>query len=245
MNNAMKNYCLFCLSYLFLAACTHPTQSWHTPVDPNGDTPLSPAEQIDLLALGDSYTKGQGIAERWSFPYQLRDSLIQAGCNTGGLKLVAQTGWRTDQLKAAIVADPLLRDTVFSVVTLLIGVNNQFQHKPLNQYRVEFEQLLLDALSLAGGRRDRVFVLSIPDYAYTPFGQGSPIISADIDLFNAVNEAITLTYGIAYVGVTDLSRQGLSISNWVAPDGLHPSGLQYAAWVHRLLPAVLTALKAG
>jgi len=161
-----------------------------------------------------------------------------------GLKIIAQTGWRTDQLQNAIQnQNPEIKDSTFSIVTLCIGVNNQYQGGNPETYRTEFEQLLNTALTRAGGRRERVFVVSIPDYAYTPFGQGNATISQQIDQFNTINQSITLQYGIAYVNITDISRQGLQTPGLVASDGLHPSASQYTAWLGKLLPYVKTALK--
>lgn len=213
-----------------------------TPVE----IPDTAIEKIDILALGDSYTKGEGISWANNFPNQLVDSLRRRGKTVAGLRVIAQTGWRTDQLKNAIAAASDLNDSIFSVVTLCIGVNNQFQKASLDTYRTEFEALLKTALDFAGGNPKRVFVLSIPDWAYTPFGQnyGVPAqTSTEIDRFNTVNKAITGQYGTNYLNVTDISRQGLQQSGLVAADGLHPSTAQYTAWIEGLLPAVEAAVE--
>lgn len=213
-----------------------------TPVE----IPDTATEKIDILALGDSYTKGEGIPWANNFPNQLVDSLRRRGKTVAGLRVIAQTGWRTDQLKNAIAAASDLSDSTFSVVTLCIGVNNQFQKASLDTYRTEFEALLKTALDFAGGNPKRVFVLSIPDWAYTPFGQnyGVPAqTSTDIDRFNTVNKSITGQYGINYLNVTDISRQGLQQSGLVATDGLHPSAAQYTTWTEGLLPMVEAAVE--
>lgn len=203
----------------------------------------SDMEQIDILALGDSYTKGESVPAAQNFPSQFADSLRLEGHVVTGLRIIAQTGWRTDQLKNAVAQASEIKDSVFSLVTLAIGVNNLYQNGSIDTYEKEFEELLQIALTRAGGRRERVFVLSIPDYAYTPYGQGNPAISQKTDQFNAVNKTITGQYGVAYIDVTPISRRGLEEPALVAQDGLHPSALQYAAWVKLLLPVVRGSLQ--
>ena len=234
-------YCLLCCCYI---SCRPADEIVPTPTTPPVTTNPDTTEKIDILALGDSYTKGESVPTAQNFPNQLKTQLYADGYKVIGLKIIAQTGWRTDQLKNAIQnQNPEIKDSTFSIVTLCIGVNNQYQGGNPETYRTEFEQLLNTALTRAGGRRERVFVVSIPDYAYTPFGQGNATISQQIDQFNTINQSITLQYGIAYVNITDISRQGLQTPGLVASDGLHPSASQYTAWVSKLLPYVKTALK--
>jgi lysophospholipase L1-like esterase len=208
--------------------------------------PSGPPEQIDILALGDSYTKGESVLATRNFPNQLRDSLLAAGRKVTGLRIIAQTGWRTDQLKSAIANAAELSDSTFSIVTLCIGVNNQYQNGNFNTYKLEFEQLLQTAIARTGGRKERVFVISIPDWGYTPYGQGYPggptQISLKIDQYNAANYSIAQQYQVNYVNITGISRQGVSQPDLVATDGLHPSAEQYRQWVHLLMPAVQNVL---
>lgn len=203
-------------------------------------------EKTDYLALGDSYTKGQNVLWSQNFPNQLADSLRRRGFAMPAPRVIAQTGWRADQLQHAIQTEGAdLADSVFSLVTLCIGVNNQYQHADFETYKVQFEQLLQTAIARTGGRPGRVIVVSIPDYAYTPFGQNSSspsAISAEIDAYNAANKAMAQQYGVRYVDVTPSSRQGLAMPDWVANDGLHPSGKQYTEWVKLLLPVAEAAL---
>ncbi len=193
-------------------------------------------EPVSFLALGDSYTIGQsvGATERW--PVQFMSELRRLGYGTGELKIIAQTGWRTDNLKNAINQQLPLNG--YNLVSLLIGVNNQYQGGDILTYAKEFEELLVQSLSLAGGSPSHVFVLSIPDYAYTPFGNGSPDISAEIDEFNEINRLITQQYNVKYIDITPISRKGLAQPELVASDGLHPSGLMYAQWVAEILKHV-------
>lgn len=228
----------------FLAMC----QPDPLPVPVSNPTPEQPAvEHLDILALGDSYTKGESVDWTKNFPNQLTDSLRQEGRNVAGLRIIAQTGWRTDNLKSAIAAAAGdIGDSTFSLVTLCIGVNNQYQHASFDTYKVEFEQLLQTAIARAGGRKGRVVVVSIPDYAYTPYGQSASNpaqVSLEIDQYNAANKAISTQYGVQYVDITGISRRGLDEPMLVAGDGLHPSAQQYTEWVKVLLPVIRTMLK--
>lgn len=194
---------------------------------------------VRFLALGDSYTIGQGVSTSSRWPVQLLDSLQARGYSTDTLAIIATTGWRTDQLLNAIAGKQLAQKQ-FNMVSLLIGVNNQYQNRPLAQYRPELEALIDSALRYVGGQTQRVFVLSIPDYAYTPFGQqGNPFaISQQIDVYNTIKRNVCDSLGIAYFNITDISRQGLTDPTLVATDQLHPSGRQYGLWVQRLMAYV-------
>lgn len=216
--------------------------------DQIAEEPVSPPAPIALLCLGDSYTKGEGVVWMQNFPSQLADSLRAAGLAIRSPEVVAQTGWRTDQLLQALDGSSWrrLRDSAYAAVTLCIGVNNQYQNRPVETFGQEFGALLDYAIARAGSDPGRVFVLSIPDWAYTPVGQGfvnPALISAKIDAFNATKKSICLSKGAVWVEVTDISRQGLEQPQLVAADGLHPSATQYAAWVARLAPVVRAALQ--
>lgn len=197
------------------------------------ETPTTPTEvaPIKYLALGDSYTIGESVQPTGRYPVQFAKQLNDAGIETESPQIIATTGWRTDQLIEA-VANTTFPDT-FDLVSLLIGVNNQFQGKPISTYEKEFEELLQTSIDLAGGDKNRVFVLSIPDYAFTPYGQNSNpnSISEGIDNFNAVNKTITENMGVRYFNITPISRKGVEEPALVASDGLHPSAEQYRRWV--------------
>ncbi len=191
-----------------------------------------------FLALGDSYTIGESVAEQERWPEQLAAALRAKGNKIAKPRIIAVTGWRTDQLKKAIEEANL--ENEYGLVSLLIGVNNQYQKKTAESYRPEFEELLDMAVKLAQGKKERVFVVSIPDYGYTPFGKPNQVtISKAIDEFNAVNKSITEGKGIKYVNITDLTREGLDKPEYVAGDGLHPSGKMYTRWVERIVPALV------
>ena len=190
-------------------------------------------ESLRFLALGDSYTIGQSVSESERWPVQLGEALRNEGVNVQEVRIIARTGWRTDNLMAAIEDADLTPS--YNLVSLLIGVNNQFQGGSISTYEDEFEELLQTAIELAGGDKSKVMVVSIPDYAYTPYGGGSTSISREIDEFNAVNRAITSEYDVAYHNITPISRRGLSETDLVADDDLHPSGKQYTLWVGQIM----------
>ena len=202
---------------------------------------MTGTSSFTYLALGDSYTIGESVGERERFPVQLVDSLKAGGVGINTSRIIARTGWTTDELKNAITASDLTANTTFDMVTLLIGVNNQYRGRSVEAYKPEFTDLLNRAIQFAGGKKERVFVVSIPDYAYTPFGKSNATISRGIDEYNATNEALTRQMGVAYINITPISREGLNEPTLVASDGLHPSGKQYSRWVKLIVPAVLKA----
>lgn len=189
-------------------------------------------DPVHFLALGDSYTIGQSVSiyDRW--PNLLSTELTKLGYTVAEVKFIAQTGWRTDNLKNAIEQQQPLSG--YNLVSILIGVNNQYQGGSTVAYYSEFENLLKTALLLATGKTEHVFVLSIPDYAYTPYGGGSADISNQIDEFNSINKAITQSYNVNYIDITPISRMGLLQQELVASDGLHPSGIMYGLWVEEI-----------
>lgn len=191
-------------------------------------------DNLRFLALGDSYTIGESVTKDARWPVLLVDSLHHHGINAMEPAIIATTGWRTDELKHAI--DKSKIKGTFSLVSLLIGVNNFYQGKTAESYAPEFEALLELAIKLAGNKKDHVFVLSIPDYGFTPFGQEKRAqISPGIDSFNSANREITQRLGVTYVDITPVSRRGLAEPDLVASDGLHPSGKMYAEWVDQIL----------
>lgn len=205
--------------------------------NPHNNIP-APVNSIKYLALGDSYTIGEGVDETARFPVQLVDSLRQRGYQVNDAKIIAQTGWRTDNLMNAIINEDIT-DT-FDIVSLLIGVNNQFQGRTVEQYRTPFRDLLEKSIELTGGNANKVFVISIPDYGVTPFGSsGNPErIAEEIDEFNAVNLEISDSLNVSYFNITPISRQAANDSQLIANDGLHPSGEMYRLWVELMLDEV-------
>jgi lysophospholipase L1-like esterase len=201
------------------------------------------AKTISILALGDSYTKGQSVPQAESFPYLLKGELNNTtAVQVEKLQIIAQTGWTTTHLINAI-HQTNITDT-FDLVTLLIGVNNQYQHKPIALYDVEFLQLLNTAIGFAGGDTSRVVVISIPDYGATPFGSGqAEQIGKEIDQYNAISKRIADSLRVSYIDITPISRKATIDASLTAPDLLHPSGKMYTLWVQLMLPAVLQKVK--
>ncbi len=201
-------------------------------------------KSIQYLALGDSYTIGEGVCWNCNFPSQLKDSLLQTDFfSSVNLKIVAQTGWTTTNLKNAIEAENL--NSSYDLVTILIGVNNQYQNRPFSLYETEFPELLQTAITLAKGDKNRVIVVSIPDYAFTPFGQSSSnpsTISSQLDNYNTFAKNHAESLGISFLNITDITREGLNNPNLVASDNLHPSQLAYRKFVERMFPIALEKL---
>jgi lysophospholipase L1-like esterase len=256
----MKMYCqriIAVLSTVMLLgtniACTKVTHivymsadTTHTPADTmpaaHPDTlPHIDATHARYLALGDSYTIGQSVETNERFPAQAVSALLNDSIRLGAPQYIATTGWTTLNLQNAIAAQN--PQGPFDAVTLLIGVNDQYQRLPIVDYPSRFTQLLQKAIALAGNRKNRVFVLSIPDYSVTPFGGGDTTIRNEINAYNAINKQITFYYNVAYINITDISRQAATDPTLIANDGLHPSGKQYALWVKLLAPLMAKALK--
>lgn len=193
-------------------------------------------KNLKILSLGDSYTIGESVCEKCKFPEQLKDSLLKefSSETTIDLKVIARTGWTTTNLIAAIDAENLTTD--YDLVTLLIGVNNQYQRKDFSIYESEFPKLVNTAIKAGNNDKQNVIVVSIPDYAYTPFGRGNTTISTEIDKYNNFAKNYCDTNGVTFVNITDITREGLTNTALVASDNLHPSELAYTKFVGRILP---------
>ena len=207
--------------------------------------PVGDKEPVGYLALGDSYTIGEAVPEAGRWPVQLAARLREGGIAVSEPRIIATTGWTTDELSAAMdAAEPLGQ---WGFVSLLIGVNNQYRGRPVDDYRGEFSGLLDRAIQLAGGRADRVLVLSIPDWGVTPFGQASgrdtARIAAELDVYNAAAAAECAARGVVFVDITAASRSPGDQPDRIAGDGLHPSALAYADWTAIALPFAQRLLK--
>jgi lysophospholipase L1-like esterase len=184
----------------------------------------------NYLALGDSYTIGEQVEARDNFPNQLRMLLEKKGIVIDPPQIIAQTGWTTDELQSAV--NTARYATRYDLVTLLIGVNNQYRGRKAEDYAPEFERLLKNAIGFAGDDPNHVIVLSIPDWGVTPFAEGRDRqkIAGEIDEYNSINEEIAKKYGIHYINITESTRAATGDPSLLAPDGLHPSGKEYAKW---------------
>ena len=231
---------------IIFSNCTEDTTA--KAVIPKSTTPpivdINAPKQLTYLALGDSYTIGQSVCETCRFPEQLRKKLGDSNPkNTYTSKIIATTGWTTTNLISAINTQNPASN--YDLVTLLIGVNNQYQNKPFSIYENEFPELVNKAIALARGDKSNVIVVSIPDYAYTPFGKQSSNpskISTEIDNYNAFAQKYCSERNIEFISITDITRQGLINPNLVATDGLHPSELAYSLFVERILPKASLAI---
>ena len=230
----MKTTLLFLALILSLFACKSRQLN-----KTNQKTPKS--ETIKYLALGDSYTIGESVCDTCRFPEQLKAALQSTLNQTVDLQIIATTGWTTTQLKKAITTQNPRTDN--SLVTLLIGVNNQYQNFPFETYENEFPELLNTAIIKANGDKNRVIVISIPDYAFTPYGDGNPDITEALEAYNAFAENYCLANNISFISITDITQNGLKNPNLVAKDGLHPSKEAYTQFVERLLSVALKKLK--
>jgi len=199
--------------------------------------------RLKYLALGDSYTIGEGVDSTLRYPVQIADSLKALGYLMESPEIIAVTGWTTSDLKAAIeYTNP---QPHYDLVSLLIGVNNQYQGLDINIYRTEFAELIDKAIYFAANKTDRVIVLSIPDWGVTPFAsrRDKEKIAGEIDQYNAINKEITLSRGVIWIDVTGISRLAENDESLIAGDGLHPSGKMYTEWVRLAVPEIVKMLK--
>jgi len=194
--------------------------------------------KYSFLALGDSYTIGESVPSAQNFPHQTIDLLKKSGYSFKSPEIIARTGWTTDELQQAINTASL--SSSYNIITLLIGVNNQYRGYDINVYASEFEKLLQQAIAFAGNDTAHVFVLSIPDWGVTPFaaGRDTSKIAQEIDAYNAINKKIALQYNVHYIDITPDTRKAAHDNTLIAGDGLHPSEAEYAKWAEKLSEAI-------
>lgn len=197
---------------------------------------------LRYLALGDSYTIGEGVADQERWPAVVVDLLAARGVALGPPHYVAQTAWTTDELSDAI--DAAKPAGPFDLVTLLIGVNDQYRARPVSGFEGEFATLVKRSIAFAGNRPERTIVISIPDWGATPFAEGRDraLIGRDIAAYNAKAESIVRQLRAHWVDVTDASRAMLTDPSLVATDGLHPTGAMYRRWAELIAPVAERAL---
>jgi len=209
--------------------------------------PMQPElrKQYNYLALGDSYTIGEKVAPAENFPNQVVEELRKT-IKIRHPQIIAKTGWTTDELDKGIIdihkKSPLR--VSYDFVTLLIGVNNQYRKRGVENYKTEFEGLLKKAIGFAGNKKNRVIVLSIPDWGITPFaeGQDRKKISLEIDVFNEMNRKIAEQYHIYYIDITPWTREAANDPTLLTTDGLHPSGKEYKRWAQKIAARFLSVL---
>lgn len=203
--------------------------------DANADMETENNTNKNYLALGDSYTIGQSVPEKDRFPVLLVNDLNTKNYNFNTPRIIARTGWTTGELKSAILQENISKK--YDLVTLLIGVNNQYRGNSIDVFRTEFIELLKMAISFAGNKTKNVIVVSIPDWAVSPFaaGRDRTKISEEIDLFNAVKKEETLKLNVKFIDITPVSRQALNKNQYFANDNLHFSGEMHQLWVDEIM----------
>ncbi|SMG39235.1 Lysophospholipase L1 [Marivirga sericea] len=213
----------------------------------NGSNNIMAQDSKSYLALGDSYTIGEAVESENTWSKVLVEKLHSRGIDLELNKIIATTGWTTDELLEAIENDALIQDVNFDLVSLLIGVNNQYRGYGIKQYQEEFELLLKKAINLAGKKTDRVFVVSIPDYGVTPFAiennKNAALIAKELNEYNRIARNLCHEYGIAFFDITPISLKAFWDTGYVASDKLHPSAKMYAEWAEYIEPGVFQLLK--
>ncbi len=200
-------------------------------------------QPVSYLALGDSYTIGTGIEQEHNYPNQLADSLANLGFQIDTLQIIATNGWTTTDLKNGIAEHSPSSD--FDLVSLLIGVNNQYQWLDIELYKTEFRELLEQAIGFAGGDSRKVFVISIPNYGVTPFAQSKDpeTIRRKIKEYNSIAEDISSEYDVPFINITPISEMAEDDLSLLASDELHPSAKMYSMWIEEMLPTVTHILE--
>ncbi len=202
-------------------------------------------KKYTMLCLGDSYTIGEAVKESECFPMQTVELLQRENLKFENPRIIAKTGWTTDELTVAVKEQNLNQD--FNFVTLLIGVNNQYRGRDIENYRTEFTSLLNTAIKFANGKRNLVVVVSIPDWGVTPFGyndkRGERLIAQEIDKYNMVNKEEALKAKVNYIDITPHSRKAKVDKTLIAEDGLHPSGKMYREWAEKLAQVIKQQLR--
>jgi lysophospholipase L1-like esterase len=198
--------------------------------------------KLRFLALGDSYTIGEGVNGEGRWPAQLARALRDGGMSIAEPQIIAKTGWTTSELDAAI--DAAAPQGTYSMVTLLIGVNDQYRGQSVESYRPKFRALLQRAIAFAAGKAGQVIVLSIPDWGVTPFARDrdTAAIRREIDAFNQANRDEAEAFGARYVDITPETRAAGSDAAMLASDGLHPSAAMYERWVRLVLPVARVSI---
>lgn len=245
--HSAKQYCLQLLpaflllpmGLVFMMACKKKDNFVaYMPVAPTNTDSVIHNGTIQYLALGDSYTIGTSVSEQERYPVQAVNILKSEGVAIESADIIATNGWTTADLSNGIAHSAFTNS--YDVVTLLIGVNNQYQGRSIDEYRTQFAALAERAIQYAKGKPGHVIVLSIPDYSVTPFASGANKIkiAAEIDAFNKVNLAVADAYHLQYLDVTDESRKAANDLSLVASDGLHFSGKEYSIWARQLAPKI-------
>lgn len=228
----MKQVLAILIFFAYCSACNKKTVGSPMTVDP------IITKQYYYLAVGDSYTVGESVPATENFPSQVVSTMLNNAVAFQQARIIAKTGWTTDELETGIIASNAANPfrPSYDFVSLLIGVNNQYRGRSVDSYKPEFEELLKKAIRYAGNRADRVVVLSIPDWGVTPFaaGRDRAQIAREIDAYNAVNKQVSLQYNVHFIDITPWTREAATDNTLLAIDGLHPSGKEYKRWAESI-----------
>ncbi len=223
---------------LFMMSCSSSSEALKPDESENLDSP----DNLSYLALGDSYTIGESVTEEMRWPVQLVNQLRTKGEEINSPRIIAKTGWTTDNLLNAMDAN--LGNEKYDLVSISIGVNNQYQNKSITDYEADLNTIFTEAIGASNKGKEGVFVVSIPDYGATPFGaSNAEEIGREVAEFNAVLEKVANQYGISFYNITPISKKAKSDRSLVASDGLHPSGKMYTLWVDLFIDEVLNKLE--
>ena len=239
----MRRYLFFGLVCLLFFSCLKSEGPDVNIVIPS--TANANSDSISYLALGDSYTIGTSIDIVDGYPNQTFQLLKGAGLKMSSLQIIAKNGWTADDLKNGLAnAD---KKSAYQIVTILIGVNNQYQGKSMSEYEPAFLSLLKSAIALTGNKPKRVFIMSIPDWGITPFASGRDrkVIAEEIDHYNVVCENYAKAYGANFINITDGYRMDGYKTDYLAVDGLHPSKLEYTKWAIKLTQQIVNVFASG
>lgn len=230
----MRSFLIIFSLLLCMMGCSSSSEA----LKPEEEEVIDSPDNLSYLALGDSYTIGESVAVDMRWPVQLVEKLREKAVSINSPKIIAKTGWTTDNLLNAMDAN--LGNEKYDLVSVLIGVNNQFQNKSIIDYEADLNTIFTEAISFSKTGKNGVFVVSIPDYGATPFGtSNAEEIGREIAEFNAILKKVAEEFGLSYYNITPISKMAKSDRSLVANDGLHPSGKMYSLWVALFLDEVL------
>lgn len=227
----MKNMILVLIAFFALSGCINSSEK----------EDQESVKDLSYLALGDSYTIGESVEPELRWPVQLVDSLREQEFQVDYPVIIAQTGWTTQDLLTAM--DQKLQEEKFDLVSVLIGVNNQYQGKSIEDYEADLHKVFEQAIAHSKTGTSGVFVVSIPDYGATPFGASrSEEIAEEIEEFNSVFERVAIEYKLDFYNITPISKEASEDKSLVASDDLHPSGKMYGLWVEEFVDEVISKI---
>ncbi|MEG9328081.1 SGNH/GDSL hydrolase family protein [Salinimicrobium catena] len=219
-----KIFIVFALAFVFMSCLDSEAEK---------KNPIKETNELTYLALGDSYTIGESVHSSLRWPVQLSDSLRKRGIPLNHPRIIARTGWTTGDLLAAM--DKRLKEEQFDLVSVLIGVNNQYQGRSIEEYEKELREIFQRAIARSKSGAERVFAVSIPDYGVTPFGaENSETIAKEVAEFNSVFKRVAGEFGVEFYNITPVSKKAKEDKDLTASDELHPSGKMYSLWVQEI-----------